>query len=565
MTFKGELKWFFLMLFGVWLVHFCTYSHYSPESLGLFLFPVLLALVLRTVFTPMFAGHLVLVLMFSLNEISDVKYFFSQKVLESHDFGMLTMASQVSNYLPLQSLLLILAVSGTLFIPYKKFQLTLKLAPLAILVVLGHFNYATNMNFMKATNKALENYANIKFDMFSLRANVRNNGILLHLAQTLSLGNKLEKGTHTFYDGLKRQRNVSNVPSAKGLAGYDIFLIVCESCFFEDKKDSPFHNDMARLTQEGYQHTAMVSPVYGGGTSEAEFELMTGLPSKVLPGIKFQLYATSFSENAQGLPSLTKELGYTSFYYHNSKAIHWRRDQVIKKFGYKDAYFMEDMNFFETNEWARDYYLYNKAVSQYEQSIQSKTPVFNQLMTVYTHGVYKVKNGDNGLADYSHRISLSITDYIEFERKISQLATANGREVAFFLVGDHKPSLSETFYKSATLSPNNFASNLEATLKNDYRFNSDLDVKGLIETGSVPLFIKTVGKNRNLAAELESPLESKPFFCFPGYIASEMDTSKSRYFLRLKEICEENPSQVLISPEWQRKNFPVELFAELLF
>lgn len=563
MNFKRELKWFLQMVFGVWLVHLFTYNHFGNESLGLILFPVLLALGLRTVLAPRFASHVVLVLMVGLNEVSEVKYFFSQKVLESQDFGLLTMATQVSSYLPIKSLLVILIALGTLFIPYKKFQLNLKMLPLVVLLIMGHHTYATNMGFMRATNKFLDTYGNIKFELFSLRDNIKKNGILLHLSQTLSIGNKLEKGPHKFYDNLKNNPSVK--APTKGLAGSDIFLVVCESCFFEEKKDSPFNNDMRLLLQKGYQHISMISPAYGGGTSEAEFELITGLPSKVLPGIKFQLYATSFSEKAQGLPSLAQELGYTSFYYHNANALHWRRDEVIKKFGYDGAFFMQDMDFKDVEGWARDYYLYNKALTQYAEGIKANVPVFSQLMTVYTHGSYKDHEGDNGLADYTQRISLSVKDYLEFEKKAIEMAQANGRSIAFFVVGDHKPSLNQNFYASNTLSPRTYSSNLEAATKNDYRLNSDLDAKGLVETGTVPMFIKTAGKDKNLTAEIEAPLQNKPFFCFPGYIANEMNTAKSRYFLRLKEICDENSGEVLISPEWQRQNFPVELFAELLF
>ena len=551
------------MLFLLWLSHFCIYNFFGHGAVGLFLFPVLIAFALRAFFTPIFAYHIVLVFVVVLNLVSEVKFLISQKVLSFQDLVYLSQASDVHDFLPLSMKLLIGLTIATLFIPYKKLNFKWQLVPVPVALILGLYIYSTNLNFMANTNLALRKYADIRITFFNLRDNIKGNGILLHLAQTMGMSAKPVKGAHHFYkpnDTGNKRAVASNT-----LKGYDIFLVTCESCYFEDDKNSPLHNDFIRLIQEGYSRTSMISPVYGGNTSEAEFELLTGLPSKGLPGNKFQVYGSGFAEHVYSFPGFAKKSGYLSYYYHNTPRVHWNRDVALQKFSFESTYFIEDMNYVKDQIWARDFYLYDKVLAQYEESIKSPTPVYNQLMTVFSHGSYKDVDGDGGVADYNHKIAITLDDYFKFERKLRDIAAKANRQIVIFMVGDHKPSLNKVFFHSKTISPSEYRASDESVEKDDFRFTENITPSGLIEIGRVPFFVKVIGKDTRLASEIIKPLADKPLFCFPGYLASEIDITKSQFFARLKEVCDGHSPVALASPEWQRGIFTPQLFAEQLF
>lgn len=531
--------------------------------MGLFLFPVLVAIALRSVFTPIFAYHVVLVSTVVLNLVSEVKFSVSQKVLSFQDLVYLSQASEVHDFLPLPILIIIALAIATLFIPYKKLNFKWQLIPVPIALVLALHTYSTNLHFMANTNKALAKYADIRLNFFNLRDNIKGNGILLHLAQTMSMSVKPEKGAHNFYG--TRAVAAKSAPPKNNLMGYDIFLVTCESCYFEDDKKSPLHNDFARLIQDGYQRTTMISPVYGGNTSEAEFELLTGLPARGLPGIKFQVYGEGFAEKVYSFPGFAKKSGYASYYYHNTPSVHWNRDVALEKFSFDDTYYIEDMNPPEDLRWVRDFYLYDKVLAQYEESIKSPAPVYNQLMTVFSHGSYPDKDGDGGIADYNQKVKLTMDDYFKFEEKLTTLAKKSGRKVAIFIVGDHKPSLNKAFFQLQTVSHTHFMADEKAAEENDFRFKDTINASGLMETGRVPFFAKILSNDKIKTEELIKPFADKPLYCFPAYLAGEIDITKSQYFARLRDVCEENDRLALVDPLWQRSTFTPQLFAEQLF
>lgn len=564
MTFKREMKLFWAMIFGLWLSHFCIYNFIGPGVAGLFLFPIILAFALRVVFTPIFAYHFVLVLTIILNLISEVKFFYSQKVLSVQDLMYMNQAADVHDFLPIPTLLVIVVALSTLFIPYKKFNFSWKAIPVAGLMIFAHFAYAGDIKTAAVMNAFLNKYADIRLSLYNLRDNVRGNGILLHLTQTLAMSAKPEKGPHNFYAETKTTSD--SIALAKAIKGYDIFLINWESGYFDQNSNSPLHNDFKRLIESGYQITSMISPVYGGNTSEAEFELMTGMPAKGLPGIKFQLYGSSFSEEASTLPKYAKNFGYRSYYYHNTPKVHWNRDVALPKFNFEKVFFVEDMNTaFDMDTWVRDYFLYNKVLSQYKESIKSPGPVFNHIMNVYSHGFYTEKDGDGGLADFNSKISISMDDYFKFEQEAIETAKLAGRKAVFFIVGDHKPSLNKTYFQTKTVSPTHYIAMSDAATKNDFRFKENLNSQGLLEIGRVPFFIKIFDGKKMDNSLLIKPLADKPLFCFPAFLFNENKEPASSYFVRLRGVCEEASPQTLINPDWQRSIFPPELFAEQLF
>ncbi|MGE5085941.1 MAG: LTA synthase family protein, partial [Bacillota bacterium] len=520
MTCKTKLA--FGMIFFLWLIHFSIYNHFTWGALLIFTLPFALALGLRVFFTQLFSYHLVLVLFLILNVISETKYFFTRRALTVQDIFYVKQASSVSGFMPLGKGIIIALALLSLFIPYKKWQPQKKFLPALGALVYAVYLYGNSLPVFYATNAALAKLQ-IGFNYFSLHDNIKQNGIFAHLIQTLAMDAKPKPGPHNFFANMRQPAKALSL----SLEGYDIFVITCESCYFEDNPHSLLHNDFDRLLQTGHKLSGVVSPVYGGNTVEAEFEAITGFPANGLPGVKFQLYGKNFSPK-ETLPMSLKRKGYTSYYYHNGVRSIWNRKVALPKFGFEKEFFLRDMKMSqEQSAWPPDSIAYNKVLEQYAISAKSPTPVYNQVMTFYTHGPYPDENGDGGVGIYNHKVKVVVDDYLAFEQKLSEIAKKNGRKIAIFMFGDHKPSLNEVYYKNDTFPKNYFSEGSEALSENDFHLKQDFSSDALTHLGNVSLFFKLLNED---TPAFPSEFANKPIYCLPAMIANLTGTNSSKYF-----------------------------------
>ena len=95
----------------------------------------------------------------------------------------------------------------------------------------------------------------------------------------------------------------------------------------------------------------MYVPVFGGGTSDTEYEVLTGNSKQFLPngGIAYQLYC---GENEYGLANTMEQEGYASTAMHPGKATAWNRSGVYS--------WMNFEQFINLKNWGRrpKYYRY---------------------------------------------------------------------------------------------------------------------------------------------------------------------------------------------------------------
>lgn len=553
MTSKSKMA--FGMIFLLWLIHFSMYNHFTWGALLIFLLPFALALGLRVFFTQFFSYHLILVLFLVLNVISETKYFFTQRVLMAQDLFYLRQASAVHGFMPTGKVIIISLALLSLFIPYKKWQPQKKYIPALAALILAIFFYGNSLIVFDTTNTALAK-ANIGFNYFSPHDNIKQNGIFAHLIQTLAMNAKPKAGPHQFFANAKTlQKNL-----APSLEGYDIFVIACESCYFENSANSLFHNDFSRLLTSGYKLSSLVSPVYGGNTAEAEFEVITGFPANGLPGVKFQLYGKNFSPK-ETLPILFKNNQYRSYYYHNGIPSTWNREEALSKFGFDKEFFLDDMTK-DHSTWPQDEIVYNKALELYAQDAKRPTPVYNQIMTFYSHGPYHEEHGDGGIGSYNQKVKVVVEDYLVFEQKLSAIAKQNGRKIAIFVFGDHKPSLNAVFYKNDTFPKSFFNEGTNASSDNDFHLRQDFTSEDLSHVDKVSVFFKLINEK---TPEFPKAFADKPIYCLPAMIANSTGMKSSRYYNQLYNICAETSPIALGDPKWQRTTFPEAVYSEFLF
>lgn len=445
--------------------------------------------------------------------------------------------------------------------PYCKLRWSLSAGALAFLCfVLSGSTQAT---------KAMQTFG-AQWVIYDELANKRTNGVVAHLIFT---GRDIvvpSKGKVDF----ARERNESigngNNP--------DIFAVMCEACF----TDPILITAMSGLTKHGFIESKLMSPVYGGGTSEAEFEFLTGLSSRVLPENDYQVYGDKYRNNMDGLPKTLKSVGYETHAMHNFKSWFWKRNIIYPKLGFDKIAFIDSMNMDgdvigrkgdvlklsameslkngDDDIWPSDRVLYKKAIESYK-SIKTESPQFFFLVTVMTHGPYSATpnegNAYGEIANYKSHIKKAMIEFEYFVQSIESESRKKGKESVFVIFGDHKPGITKAFIDMGIFD--------SSYIKDDesYIFNESITKDQNRNIFSVPLFVKSSATGFD-GIDVAKRLDGKPIFCL-GAEMERASTAKDSFFSAVREKCESPDKNFYTTNEWARNIFPTELIANRLF
>lgn len=304
-------------------------------------------------------------------------------------------------------------------------------------------------------------------------------------------------------------------PGAASAVKPDLYLVLGEA-WWRDPSDAA--SPLDQLKQEGFTETSAVSPVYGGTTPNAEFEVLTAVPVKSFQAgiIPYQHYVQYFTDAARSLPRLLSEKGYSATAYHNFTRRFWLRDKVYPKLGFGRFVSMEEMTLvIQANDWPTDAGLYESVLKMAEK----ETPQFHFIVTVETHGPYAKdkadKEGHNGVTDYRRRLGNAVQSLAAFKRKLD----ARGRPYMLVVFGDHLPGLRLHQWKLGMKS------------ETDPRLRQ------------VPVLVAgnagdTQGFARNLA--------NRPFYCMPSLLLEAIgQPSRDRYMNFTGEACRNAESPLL--------------------
>ncbi|XOK60625.1 LTA synthase family protein [Paenibacillus elgii] len=139
-----------------------------------------------------------------------------------------------------------------------------------------------------------------------------------------------------------------------------------------------------RLQQEstsGY----LLSPQFGGGTSNVEFEVLTGQSMSFLPAgsVPYQQY---ISKPIPSMASYFKGLGYKSAAIHSYEGWFWNRENVYKHMGF-DSFLSKDG--FQNPEYRGDFIADDEVSKSIIKEVESNdNPTFIYAVTMQNHGPY---------------------------------------------------------------------------------------------------------------------------------------------------------------------------------
>lgn len=336
--------------------------------------------------------------------------------------------------------------------------------------------------------------AGISYVVWDWSANVRQNGLPLHLVQTSRRTVPRDAGSAEREEFLR----LAAGPVGRIDRPSNVIFILCESCWHDAHH---FRGAFGGLENSGFRHFRAISPVYGGATVNASFELLTGLPSGgQLNGVVYQEYAPLIAERAHTYPRSLADVGYRAIAAHNHYRAMWRRDVVLRKFGFERFISREDMPAAGDAFWADDRVLFDAALEFLRRSGSGN---FLFLTTVYTHGPYRFAgDGDVGEGDYRRRLDVTLDRLVSFVREVRVLAP----DSLILVVGDHKPSLARYFFEQGILPPSEFESTGETN--EDFRFRSE---SSRALRGDVPAYV--FHRDARRVARLIEKAEGRPFFC----------------------------------------------------
>ena len=219
-----------------------------------------------------------------------------------------------------------------------------------------------------------------------------------------------------------------------------------------NKEVMPFINSLKDNTIKGH----MLVSVFGGGTSNSEYEFLTGNSVSALP-LNGNAYTQFVKHKVPSLASQLKEQGYDTLAFHPYKAHGWNRDTVYPLLGFDQ--FLDETCMNPNGEKFRGWYSdsedYNKIIDIFNKK-KAGQPLFLFNVTIQNHGGYliadknfkeEIKNKDEKATDTANRyLSLIHESDRAFEKIINYFK--NQKEPTIVVMfGDHQPKLEDSFYE----------------------------------------------------------------------------------------------------------------------
>ena len=201
--------------------------------------------------------------------------------------------------------------------------------------------------------------------------------------------------------------------------------------------------------------------VFGGGTSNTEYEMLTsnalaGLPLNIFP---FQQLVNKKSDS---LVWTLSQYGYDTVAMHPETKNNYRRERVYQYLGFDSYYFtdtkpsIDDLFGVEyERNFVSDRSLY-KGIQQLLTEKKGKEPLFNFVVTMQGHGSY-----NSSLSAYERTVSItnvesqndSATEYLtslrSSDQALKELVTFLKKfeePTVLIMYGDHHPTLSSEFF-----------------------------------------------------------------------------------------------------------------------
>lgn len=427
--------------------------------------PVLAALPLLLIYVIADAYYLVYGRFLRLVEITEIPEMFD--VLPLHYSALILLGVG----LPLGALLY--------SINYRRWRQTC-LAALPTLVVVGGI-YLTPERFLisfHALGRDVVSWSDV--------VSVENNGRLAMLGyfeaqRRASLEKtKIYRGNQSM---ASRMANLSEGIKTSG-NGRNVHLLVLESFLdpklfaglkFSSDPADPAYQKLVRK-KEGFS----ISPVFGGGTAQAEFEILCGVPAyRELASVEFNAFT---GNRTFCLPAILADSGYRTLASNSYKPNFFNAIPAYRGAGFEEIYFPQEYapgmeSYLRAGDTEKEWYMYDGLLFQQNREFlrssrdsSDQRPIFNYLISIYGHLPHYMDETKRPqfiqlLTDHQdEQLERSVNQFYyrtqELARHVQELLKEDPKSLIIF-VSDHVPPLS---YGPDTYKKLNYLNNIEESI-----------------------------------------------------------------------------------------------------
>lgn len=218
----------------------------------------------------------------------------------------------------------------------------------------------------------------------------------------------------------------------------------------------PMENFRSLCAQENAVSGHIVVPNYGGGTSNTEYDVLTGLSTRFLGST--QPSYSFIHKDIDALPYRLQTIGYDTVAIHPGDAWFYNRKNVYPDLGFANTYFLEDSFDLQTQGYGgyvNETATIDKVISVLEEHIQtSDTPLFSFTVTIQNHAPYENKYHDVAqtfvtdipLSDTeSDMLTQYFSGVVDADRELGRLvayAQQSTEPIVLVYFGDHLPGFS---------------------------------------------------------------------------------------------------------------------------
>lgn len=200
-------------------------------------------------------------------------------------------------------------------------------------------------------------------------------------------------------------------------------------------------------------HGQVYVPVFGGGTANTEFEVLTGISLKTYAADWHIVYRNEIYEPVPSLASIFKDEDYRTEALHPYHHWYYRRDEVFPLLGFDRFTALKDMEDPPTlGPFVTDEYLTDLLIDQIEESDE---PLFNYTLTMQNHAPFHEQRNEPVVSfehDLNERQETMLQTYAdglyfsdrELKRLVDYLRDSDEPTLLLFF-GDHLPMFGNNF------------------------------------------------------------------------------------------------------------------------
>lgn len=193
--------------------------------------------------------------------------------------------------------------------------------------------------------------------------------------------------------------------------------------------------------------------IFGAGTSNSEFEAMTGNTMTFFPS-GCNVYQQFMHKSTFSLPSYLKSIGYRCEAIHPSSGANWNRITSYESMGFDQFFTIDDFKNPEYVRYISDKASYKKVIERYEAKKEGE-PLFVFDLTIQNHGGYLTNTNwedpvyveGSYLAETKEFLSATKVSDDAF-RYLIQYFQKQKEPTVICMFGDHQPSIETEFYES---------------------------------------------------------------------------------------------------------------------